>query len=137
MNTKIADLMVSPVMTATPHQTVGHVKKVLNENSAGCMPVVNPDGEPIGIITANDLLNEIPEGSPISQHMTDKVVTIPQYNDISVAARVMRKNKIHHVVVTHEKQVVGIISSYDLLQLVEDRRFIMKNAPSTAKNKRG
>ncbi len=38
----------------------------------------------------------------------------------------MRKHKIHHVVVTHEQEVVGIISSFDLLELVENRRFEAK-----------
>ena len=54
---------------------------------------------------------------------------VPAYNDASVAARVMRKNKVHHIVVTHEKQVVGVISSFDLLKLVEGRRFVSKQGP--------
>ena len=39
----------------------------------------------------------------------------------------MRKHKIRHIVVTHEKQVIGIIGSFDLLEPVESRRFAMKN----------
>jgi signal-transduction protein with cAMP-binding, CBS, and nucleotidyltransferase domain len=42
----------------------------------------------------------------------------------------MRNHKIHHLIVTHEQKVVGIISSFDLLTLVEDHRFVMKNAPT-------
>jgi CBS domain-containing protein len=136
MNTKIADLMTSPVMTTTPHQTMGHVKKVLRENSASCMPVVNTEGEPVGIITSSDLLEEFPDGSPVSRHMTEKVYTVPQYNDVSIAARIMRNHHIHHVVVTHEKKVVGIISSWDLLSLVENHRFVMKSPP-TENGKKG
>jgi CBS domain-containing protein len=68
--------------------------------------------------------------------MTEDVRTVPAYNDASVAARIMRKNKIHHVVVTHEKKVVGIISSFDLLKLVEGHRFTAKAAPSKSKKKR-
>ncbi len=135
MNAKVADLMVSQVMTTTPHQTFGHVKKVLREHKASCMPVVNSDGEPVGIVSASDLLQDHPDGMPVSEFMTEKVFTIPQYNDVSAAARVMRNHKIHHVVVTHEKKVVGIISSYDLLKLVEDHRFVMKNAPTSSKKK--
>ena len=135
MNAKIADLMVSKVMTTTPHQTMGHVKKVLSESKASSMPVVNTEGEPVGIITATDLLKDFPEGSPVSQHMNEHVYTVPQYNDVSVAARIMRKHKIHHVVVTHEQKIVGIISSFDLLKLVEDHRFVMKNPPSESKKK--
>ena len=50
------------------------------------------------------------------------------------AARMMRNHKIHHLVVTSEQQVIGMISSYDLLKLVEGRRFEMKN-PSTPKSR--
>ena len=58
---------------------------------------------------------------------------MPAYNDVSAAARVMRKHRIHHVVVTHEKSVVGIISSLDLLKLVEGHRFTAKKAPAPRK----
>ena len=100
------------------------------------MPVVNPDEEAVGIITRNDLIGDYPDGAKVSDHMTESVYTVPQYNDVSIAARIMRNHKIHHVVVTHEKKVVGIISSYDLLKLVEDHRFVMKNPPSPSKKKR-
>ena len=66
--------------------------------------------------------------------MTGSVTVVPAYNDASVAARIMRKRKIHHVIVTHEKKVVGIISSFDLLKLVEGRRFLANNAPTSAKH---
>ena len=42
----------------------------------------------------------------------------------------MRKHRVNHVIVTHEKKIVGILSSFDLLQLVEEHRFVMKNAPA-------
>jgi hypothetical protein len=33
----------------------------------------------------------------------------------------------------HEKQLHGILSSFDLLQLIEGKRFTMKNAPTPGK----
>ena len=47
----------------------------------------------------------------------------------------MRNHKIHRVVVTHEKQVVGILSAFDLLKLVEGHRFVAKTAPTSSKRK--
>ena len=35
--------------------------------------------------------------------------------------------------VTEAKQVVGILSSFDLLRLVEDHRYVAKNAPTQSK----
>ena len=67
--------------------------------------------------------------------MSAPVRTVPAYNDASIAARIMRKNKVHHIVVTHEKRVVGVISSFDLLKLIEGHRFVAKQGP-TDTNKR-
>lgn len=135
MNTKIEELMNSRVMTAQPHQTFGHVKKLMHDHSISCLPVVGPDKEPVGIVTASDLLDGHPDGSHISQFMSRNVYTVPVYGDPSLAARIMRNHHIHHVVVTHEQEVVGIISSFDLLQLVENHRFVMKDAPTKSKRK--
>ena len=67
--------------------------------------------------------------------MTEKVYTVPQYDDVSTAARVMRNHRIHRVVVTHEKKVVGILSAFDLLKLVEEHRYVAKNAPTKSKRR--
>jgi signal-transduction protein with cAMP-binding, CBS, and nucleotidyltransferase domain len=67
--------------------------------------------------------------------MTKPVHTIPQYDDVSTAARIMRNHRIHRVVVTHEQKVVGILSSFDLLKLVEGHRFVTKNAPTSSSRK--
>jgi CBS domain-containing protein len=68
--------------------------------------------------------------------MNTKVYTIPEYNDVHHAARLMRNHKVHHVVVTKEKKVVGILSAFDMLKLVEDHRFVMKPGPKTKTPKR-
>jgi hypothetical protein len=39
------------------------------------------------------------------------------------------------VVVTHEKKVVGVLSSFDLLKLVEGHRFVAKNPPTESRRK--
>ena len=77
-----------------------------------------------------DVLQADKSGTPISQVMSEHVYTVPKYSDVSLAARVMRNHKIHHVIVTHEGRLVGLLSSFDLLRLVEDHRFVMKNVYS-------
>ena len=132
---KINDLMARRVITAEPHHTVARVRGLMQRNRILAVPVVGPDGEAVGIVTATDLLDDLKDRSPINRIMTKRVYKVPAYNDVGVAARMMRKHRMHHVIVTHEQKVVGIISSFDLLRLVEDRRFEIKN-PSRRKNRK-
>ena len=133
MNVKIADLMAKRVITAQPHHTVEHLRGLLERNRIHALPIVGPEKEALGIVTTADLSGKLKDGTPASKVMTNGVRAVPAYNDVSVAAKIMRKNKIHHVVVSHEKRVVGMISSFDLLKLVEGQRFAAKSAPTEKK----
>ena len=133
MNIKVCELMTGSVVTTQQHKSVEHVRALLERNELSAVPVVDSNQQPIGIVSATDLLSNLKPNSPISTIMTEKVYTVPQYDDVSTAARVMRNHKIHRVVVTHEQRVVGVLSSFDLLQLVEGRRFVSKNPPSEPK----
>lgn len=137
MTVKVSDLMAQQVVTAEPHQTVDHVRKMIERNKISAVPVLDPEGRPVGIVSLKDLnASGIKDGTPVSQLMTEKVYTVPLYEKISIAARVMRNHQIHRVVVTHEGRVEGMLSAFDLLALVEDRRFVMKN-PATPKKRGG
>lgn len=136
MTVKIADLMAKRVISSRPHQTVGHVRDMMSRNRVHSVPIVGPENEPVGMVTTTDLARRVKDTSPVSRIMTRDIVVVPAYNDVSVAARVMRKHKIHHVIVTHEKQVVGLISSFDLLKLIEGKRFAVSNAPTPSKKRK-
>lgn len=136
MNVKINDLMVTRVITMTPHQTAQHARELMEQHGIQSIPVLR-DGEPVGIVTASDLLSADSDSTPASKMMSTKLYTVPQYEKPSIAARIMRNHKLHHLLVTHEKQLVGVLSTYDLLRLVEDHRFTMKNPPTETKRKGG
>lgn len=135
MNVKVNELMTTSVVTAEPHQSIEHVRKILDNNAIGAVPVVDTNRHPVGIVSATDLAHDLKPGAPISSVMTEKVYSVPQYDDVSTAARIMRNHKIHRVVVTHEQQVIGMISAFDLLKLVEGHRYVAKNAPTKSKRK--
>ena len=138
MNLKIADLMVRRIISARPHHTVEHVRGLLANNRIHAVPVVGPEQELLGLVSTADLISDLKAGTPVGSIMTEDVRAIPAYNDVSAAARLMRKHKVHHAVVTHEKKVVGMISSFDLLKLVEGHRYTMHAAPTgTKKSRRG
>ncbi len=133
MNVKVAELMASSVVTVKDTDSIGRAKELVTEHAIGAIPVTAPDGEVAGIVSAKDLVGESDDDAQVAEIMTSPVYTIPQNNDVHHAARLMRNHKLHHVVVTHEKQIVGILSAFDLLELVEEHRFMMKQAPTARK----
>jgi CBS domain-containing protein len=135
VNVKIHDLMQTPVHTLQRHNTVADARKLVKRRRLSSIPIVGSDEELLGIVSTTDLVESERELTPLGSLMTKRVYSVPEYNDVSAAARVMRRHRIHHVVVTKEKKVVGILSSFDLLGLVEESRFVSKAAP-TPKKKR-
>lgn len=140
MNVKVDELMVRDVKVVADNAVVGELRDLMLDHGLHALPVIDAAGHPVGIITSSDLVEEHPPELGVTAVMSEKVYTVPRYDDVHIAARVMRNHHVHHVVVTEDKQVVGILSSFDLLQLVEDHRFTMKQGPTPSSrkgNKRG
>ena len=136
MSAKVDDIMSKKVIVAEPHHSVDHVRGLLEQNKIHAVPVVNSEHEPVGVVSSKDLSErDLKGGAHINTIMSDSVLAVPRYEDVRIAARVMRNHKVSHLVVTHEKKVVGMLSSFDLLKLVEEHRWVPKNA-SQPKSKR-
>ena len=137
MNVKVSDIMVQNVVTSVKHKSIGHIRQIMHDQGIHSLPIVGPNNEVEGIVTSQDFLEEHSQETPVSHIMTKSVYTVPLYSDVHIAARIMRNHHIHHLVVTDDKKVVGVLSSFDLLTLVEDHRFVMKNPPTPSKRKSG
>lgn len=135
MNVKVDEVMTGRVVTTEPHRSIEHVRRMMGRSKVGAIPMVDAEGRPVGIVSSTDLLADHNDKAPVSTIMTGKVYTVPQYDDVSTAARVMRNHRIHRLVVTHEQKVVGVLSAFDLLKLVEGRRFVAKAAPTPSSRK--
>ena len=59
MAVKISDLMSKRVITATPHQKVGHLRDIMERNRIHALPVVGPNSEAVGIVTTADLARRV------------------------------------------------------------------------------
>jgi len=138
MTVKVSDVMTESVVTIPSYKRVEEARQLMDENSISALPVVSAEGEQVGIVTATDLLGtEVDRTTLISQVMTESILTVSGYENVSVAARMMRNRRIHHVVVTHEQEIVGVLSAFDLLRLVEEHRWVPKNKPPRTTPRRG
>lgn len=132
---RIGDLMADRVVAVSRHQTVGHARQLMRKLGIHSLPVLDGEGAPVGIVTSSDLLDGVRDETLVGRRMSRDVRTVARYAPPHTAARLMRKHRIHHLVVTHEQKVIGVVSSFDLLALVEERRFVGKNLSTPRKKK--
>ena len=97
----------------------GNREKVLDlmrkENKA-VLPVVKEDTDIlVGLVTRSDLINN-PDEEQIAMLMTRDLITVKPGDDVVDAARVMIENNVRRVpVVNDDGELVGIITSFDLV----------------------
>jgi len=103
----------------SPNATAEVARHSMLEAGISALPVVDTDGSLQGIVTSTDLLRWPAGDQRVASIMSDHVYTLPPYAEVHVCARLMTTYGIHHVVVSVDQQVVGIVASYDLLAFVE------------------
>jgi CBS-domain-containing membrane protein len=133
----VSSVMTSPVVTVTPETTFKDAVKVLRRKRVSGLPVVDRNGQLVGIVTEADLLNKVERREPESyvleskRHRTDRahaaamdvasamtrdVVSVRPDFPIALAAREMHTRGIKRLPVVDESgKVVGIVSRGDLL----------------------
>ncbi len=119
MNHKVADLMAADVIMAKPGDLIGGVRELMHAHDIHSLPVVDEEDQLVGMLTSTDLVPGFSAKIPISRIMSTNVYTVTPQADASTAAQMMRQYGVHHMVVTDGEKVVGVVSSLDLLRLLE------------------
>ena len=63
--------------------------------------------------------------SPVSQYMSSKLIALAPGDTISMAIDLFRQHRIHHILVVRHKELLGIISTFDVnLRSSHDSSFL-------------
>jgi CBS domain-containing protein len=122
----VRDVMTSPVVTMDEDETSNKAAVVMDKNDLGCIIVTNKAGKSIGIITERDLAIRVlaknfkPDTVKVKEIMTTPLVTIEPEATISDAARRMTRLDIRRLGVIYKGNLVGIISSKDILGVMPE-----------------
>jgi len=122
----VKDVMSNPVITVDENASINHVAELMDKHELGCIIVTGKDGKPIGIITERDLVTRIlaknikPESVRAKDVMTSPLITIEPDETINEAARKMNRLNIRRLGVTYKGQLVGLISSKDILSVMPE-----------------
>lgn len=117
---QIRNVMTSDVVTIKDTQSVQEAAALMSQHNIGSVPVVNNQGEMIGIITDRDItLRTTAQGegtqTPVSEVMTaQQVVKATPDMDVQQAAQMMAEQQIRRLPVVENGKVVGMVSLGDL-----------------------
>ena len=118
MSVMVAHVMTSKVVFAAPGHTVDHVRELMASKRIHALPVADLNSKLLGIVTSGDVARRIDGTREVREVMNDTVCIVRATAPVSEAAVRMRKNRVHHLVVTDNGRAVGIVSAFDLLSVL-------------------
>lgn len=138
---RVDDVMTTDVATVTPGASLKAVARILVERGISGVPVVDAEGDVLGIVSEADLLAkeraEPPtRGGPLAwlvdpievierrklgarlagEVMTSPAVTIAPYRNLATAAGIMLDNRVNRLPVVSDGKLVGIVTRADLVR---------------------
>jgi CBS domain-containing protein len=128
----VRDVMSSPVVTMDEDESSNKAAANMDMHDLGAVIVTNKAGKSIGIITERDLVIRViaknlkPDTVKGKEIMTTPLVTIEPEATISDAARRMTRLDIRRLGVIYKGNLVGIISSKDILGVMPELIEIMQ-----------
>lgn len=112
----IHEIMSTPVVVTRKGTLIKHTRELLSRKNVNALPVLEEDGKINGIVSASDVAKHHNENDTVESIMTSMVHIVLKNNRVQDAAKLMVKHQIHHLVVMEDGQVVGMVSSLDLLK---------------------
>ena len=113
----------STVWSISPEATVFDAIKLMADKNIGALPVVSK-GALIGIFTERDYTRKIALAGKTSRQthvkevLCDKVITVLPHDSIEECMRLMTENRVRHLPVVQNDEMLGIISIGDLVNWI-------------------
>ena len=128
----VGERMSQPVITIHPDVPIQEALVLMTKEGFRRLPIVDKQGQLIGIVTNLDLLHASPSDATslsvwelnyliskvtVKEIMTKDVITTSKDTPIEEAARIMADYKIGGLPVIEDRVVVGIITETDLFKI--------------------
>ena len=114
---RVEEIMNAPVTVTNRNNKIGYLKDLIARKNINAIPVLEEDGTITGIISTNDVAKCHDENEIVQNIMSDRIHIVLKNNRVKDAAATMVKHGVHHLVVMEEGQVIGMISSMDIVKV--------------------
>ena len=146
---KAQDVMSRNVVTVTPDATVLHAARLMLQRRFSGLPVVDPTGALVGIVTEGDFLRRTETGTVrrrprwieflvgpgplaaeythttgrlVGEVMTRDVHTVTEEMELQDVVHLMERHHIKRLPVVRDGRIVGIVTRQNLLSALIGRR---------------
>jgi len=115
----VKDIMSKTLISVNPATTALQIAKMMEQGGIGAV-LVKENDQLVGIVTDRDFAtkiaaNNLPFETPVEKIMSSPLITINYDELISTAAEMMTSKKIRKLAVSDNGNIVGIITSTDLV----------------------
>ena len=118
MNYLTGTVMSSNLISISEDRDIETAEGLMKVNKIRHLPVVNANNELSGIISTKDVAAAPDRRKPIKSIMTSPVRIVKKGENVKSVIEIMLKQKINSVLVANEEDVVGIVTTDDLLKLL-------------------
>jgi CBS domain-containing protein len=132
-------LIVKKAVVCSPSTSIREAVKKMIASGVGSIVVVDENGKPMGILTSADLRKIIAQGinpeERVSSYMSKPPITMDSKKPIYEAYIELIRRGIDHLIITENDQVLGVITSKDLLSYLEPSSSIIVQTRKISKSK--
>lgn len=117
----VKEAMKKNIVKVSSTTTIAEAAKIMDKKNIGCV-LVTDDDKTVGIMSERDILRKVVaagkncEETIIKDIMTSSLITIDSESTLDKANEIMAKHKIRRLVVTENKNIVGIITIRDVAE---------------------
>ena len=121
----VSEVMTDTVCTVHQDKFVSEIQALMIKRKISGAPVVDDDENMVGFISKTDITHFHSIGGDIDyakvgEIASRKLFCIAPSASVQTAAQILTENHVHHLIVTEDQRITGILSALDLVQLLVD-----------------
>jgi IMP dehydrogenase len=117
---KAESFIVDKPITMTESNTVGDVKRVVEETGTGGILILDKNDKLIGIVSTRDLLFENDANKPVTAIMSREVQSAPPNTTLKEAERLLHEYRVEKLpLVDGSGKVVGLVTLKDIMKITQ------------------
>ena len=123
----IYEIMSKNVVKVNHEVSALEISKIMVKRRVSSVSIIDNDNKTIGIVTEKDLIREVCAKNILANTLTaakvmsSPLITISKNSSINDATKLMVEKKIKHLAIHENNDVIGIVTTYDLINVLRNK----------------